>query len=146
MLWSDNIIVRAVILILLVIAGLQDLRSRRVSNYITIPFLIAGAGLNVFRLFVDADLFWLVFFLQIAITVASYYGWMGGADWKVLCGLLGMWPVAGMAGFIAMGVWGGIILIATRNPRIAFPAVTVISVAVILTFIVDVSIMPLLKV
>jgi Flp pilus assembly protein protease CpaA len=131
--WSSDSVLRLVVLILIAIAGIQDLKTREVSNYISIPFFFAGLIANVIRFYHDLELFQLVVWIQCAVILAGYYGWMGGADMKIFTGLMGLLPMEGFVAFIASGVVGGIVWAWTRDRKAQFPAVAVSAFAVVLS-------------
>jgi Flp pilus assembly protein protease CpaA len=143
--WSESVL-RLVVLILMLVMGIQDLRTRKVSNWLTIPFFFTGLIANILRFYTNVEIFQLVMFFQGAVVMAGYYGWMGGADMKVFGGLLGLVPTAGIAAFIATGMWGAVVWIYTRRKDATFPAVTIIAFLTGLTFIGELSIMPSLGV
>jgi Flp pilus assembly protein protease CpaA len=127
---------------MLAIGGVQDWHTGEVSNWISIPLFLMGVIASVLRL-----LFWddalagaLSLFAIFVITLAALKGWMGGADWKVLTGLFGLWPVAGVAALVVAGVWGGIIILITGNRNVRFPGVTAFAFAACLTFFWEFSI------
>jgi Flp pilus assembly protein protease CpaA len=122
--WTESIL-RLCVLILMLVMGIQDLRTRRVSNWLTIPFFFAGLIANGMRAYSDLGLFQLVLFIQVVVIFAGYHNWMGGADMKVFGGLLGLIPEAGIAAIIASGVVGGILWAWTGRRDVKFPAVTV---------------------
>jgi len=62
--------------------------------------------------------------------------WMGAADWKILVGLFGLWPLAGFASLIVAGIWGAIEMVRVRDPRVRFPGVSAFAIATALTFMV----------
>lgn len=132
-------VTRVIVLILMLVMGIQDLRTRKVSNWLTIPFFFAGLIANGTRAYSDLELFQLVLFIQTAIIFAGYHNWMGGADMKVFGGLLGLVPEMGMAAFIASGIVGGIVWVCTGNRKAKFPAVTISAVAAALTFVTSIS-------
>jgi Flp pilus assembly protein protease CpaA len=132
-------ILRLVTLILIAIAGIQDLKTREVSNYISIPFFFAGLLANIIRFYHDLEWFQLVVWIQAAVILAGYYGWMGGADMKIFTGLIGLLPLEGFVAFIASGVVGGIVWAWTRDKKAQFPAVAVSAFAVAITIIVTAS-------
>ena len=74
------------------------------------------------------------------ITAAAFKGWMGGADWKVLIGLFGLWPLAGFAALVVAGVWGSLVILFTGDRNARFPGVTAFAFGACLTFFVKVSI------
>lgn len=113
---------------LLLLAGWQDLRTRTVSNWITIPLFAAGlVGLIVRR-----DL--LSSLVMVILTLASARGWMAGGDWKVLVGLFGLWPVAGCAALLAAAGWGAAEMLRTRSRCARFPGVSAFALGATLTF------------
>jgi len=116
---------RVLVLVLMLVMGIQDLRTRRVSNWITIPFFFAGLTANTLRVYDDVWLFQFILFCQAIVFFAGYYGWMGGADMKVFVGLLGLFPLAGMTALSVSGVWGMVVWIWTGRRNATFPAVTV---------------------
>jgi Flp pilus assembly protein protease CpaA len=117
---------------LLLLAGWQDLRTRTVSNWITIPLFAAGlVGLIVRR---DG----LAILTALLLTLASYRGWMAGGDWKVLIGLFGLWPVAGYAALLTAAAWGAVEMLRTRSRYARFPGVSAFALGALLTFTVQV--------
>ena len=72
--------------VLVVIGGIQDFRSGEVSNWITIPLLLAGIAACLLRMN-DAQGI-LSAILIVIVTVFFALQTMGGADWKVLVGTL----------------------------------------------------------
>ncbi|MCJ7434972.1 MAG: prepilin peptidase [Anaerolineales bacterium] len=125
--WSSNLDLFAhlIVLFLMTAAGIQDLKTREVSNYITIPFFFAGLIANMIRAFSDIEMFRLLVLFQAAVILAGYYGWMGGADMKVFGGLLGLFPFAGIVAFIASGIVGAVVWGVTQRRDATFPAVAV---------------------
>jgi len=125
--WSGDLdpFARVIVLVLMLVMGIQDLRTRRVSNWITIPFFFAGLITNTLRAFSDVFLFQFILLCQAVVFFAGYHGWMGGADMKVFVGLLGLFPSAGVAALIACGMWGGVVWAWTGRRNATFPAVTV---------------------
>ena len=131
--WSESIL-RLCVLILMTVMGIQDLRARRVSNYLTVPFFFAGLLANALRFF-NAAVFEQVVFFQAIVIFAAYYGWMGGADMKVFVGLLGLFPMLGLIALCVTGMWGAVVWTYSQNRDATFPAVTVSAFAVALTMI-----------
>jgi len=128
---EPNPFVHVAIMILMLVMGIQDLRTRRVSNWLTIPFFFVGLIINLLRAFDNVLLFQFVLLCQAMVFLAGYHGWMGGADMKVFVGLLGMVPAAGMASLIASGVWGTLVWVWTGNRNATFPAVLVSAFAAV---------------
>jgi len=127
---------------LLTIGGMQDRRTGEVSNWISVPLFFMGVIASILRVFFADDLFAniLPLFAMAVITMAAFKGWMGGADWKVLIGLFGLYPLAGFAALIVAGVWGGIAMLITGDRNARFPGVTAFAFAACLTVFWKVSI------
>lgn len=126
---------------ILTIGGVQDWQHGEVSNWISIPLFIMGVLASILRvLFLDDMLASaLSLFAITVITAAAFKGWMGGADWKVLIGLFGLWPLAGSAALVVAGVWGSLVILFTGDRNARFP-VTAFAFGACLTFFVKVSI------
>jgi Flp pilus assembly protein protease CpaA len=122
--------------------GVQDWCTGEVSNWISIPLFFMGVFASILRLiFLDDTLASVLsFFVMAVITLAAFKGWMGGADWKVLIGLFGLYPLAGFAALLVAGLWGGIIILITGDRNARFPGVTAFAFAACLTFFVEFSI------
>ena len=115
-----------------------------VSRWISVPLFSMGAIAPILRLFLldNISVNILSIFVMGVITYAAIKGWMGGADWKVLVGLFGVWPLAGFAALVVAGVWGGIIILKTGDRNRRFPGVTAFAFAACLTYILMFSIIP----
>ncbi len=146
--WSSNLLLFGALTLLLVVAGIQDWRSRKVSNWITIPLFVAGLIACIWRIFIDPFNGIAVAIMIVLLTATIWKkDWMGGADWKVLVGLFGLWPLAGIVSVGATGIYGAAVIVWTRNLRARIPAVSAIAIAVTLTFFVLVfRILPIIKV
>ena len=133
----------AIVIFILTIGGVQDWQHGEVSNWISIPLFIMGVLASILRvLFLDDMLASaLSLFAITVITAAAFKGWMGGADWKVLIGLFGLWPLAGFAALVVAGVWGSLVILFTGDRNARFPGVTAFAFGACLTFFVKVSIM-----
>lgn len=143
--WSSNIFIwYGLLLSVLMIGGVQDRRTGEVSNWISVPLFSMGAIAPILRLFLLEDISVNIFsiFVMGVITYAAIKGWMGGADWKVLVGLFGVWPLAGFAALVVAGAWGGILILKTGDRNKRFPGVTAFAFAACLTYILMFSIIP----
>ena len=143
--WSSNIFLwYGLLLSVLVIGGVQDWRTGEVSNWISVPLFSMGAIAPILRLFLldNMSVNILSLFVMGVITYAAIKGWMGGADWKVLVGLFGVWPLAGFAALVVAGAWGGILILKTGDRNKRFPGVTAFAFAACLTYILMFSIIP----
>ncbi|MBI1793397.1 MAG: prepilin peptidase [Chloroflexi bacterium] len=130
---------------LVFLGGIQDWSRGEVSNWISIPLFAAGLTASVLRLFSRGQRMAgiAIGMIVLALTLSALKGWMGGADWKILVGLFGLWPFAGLTALAAAGVWGGVEMLRTRNPNARFPGVTAFAFATALTFLAQFFIMPL---
>jgi Flp pilus assembly protein protease CpaA len=142
MLSSSSLFGYGVLLSILTIGGVQDWHTGEVSNWISIPLFLMGVIASILRLLFLDDMFTsiLSIFAMVVITLAAFKGWMGGADWKVLIGLFGLYPLAGFASLVVAGVWGGVMILITGDRNARFPGVTAFAFAACLTFFVKVSI------
>ncbi len=138
---SNDLGILAALLPVLIPAGIQDWRRGEVSNWITIPLFCLGVIAAVLRIFLSNDMLTSVMLFAMSVsTLAAFKGWMGGADWKVLIGLFGLYPIAGFAALIIAGVWGAVLMLATKNRNARFPGVTAFVFAACLTVLGKVSI------
>ena len=130
---------------ILTIGGVQDWHTGEVSNWISVPLFFLGVIAAILRVILADDLFagTLPLFAMVVITLAALKGWMGGADWKILTGLLGVWPLAGFMSLVVAGVWGGLVILLTGDRNARFPGVTAFNLAACLTFLMELSIIPL---
>ena len=138
--FSSNLLVTSVLTVLVAIAGLQDFRKGEVDNWITIPLFLPGLGGTLFQLYSGQTVGWLSALVIASLTLAACKGWMGGADWKALVGLFGLWPLAGLAALVAAGVWGGLAILRTGERNARFPGVAAFALGVALTFFAQLTI------
>ena len=110
--------------------GVQDARTGEVSNWITIPIFVLGLAVCLFRVIVRDEIGFLSVFFIFLMTVFTWIGWMGGADWKVLCGLIGFWPQAAFMAIVCAGVWGIVEMARTRNRHARFPGIAAFAIGV----------------
>lgn len=140
--FSNNLLVISALTVSVMIAGLQDFRRGEVSNWISIPLLFIGLGGVLVHVSTD----WLAGILPILaisiLTLAAFKDWMGGADWKILVGLFGLWPLAGLAALITAGVWGGVAILRSGDRNARFPGVAAFALGVTLALCAHLSIMP----
>ena len=78
-------LLRGGLLAILAISAVQDVRSREVSNWITIPLFLIGL---IFSLASRSPVILVALVAIVAITKSGY----GPADAKILVGLVGLWP------------------------------------------------------
>jgi len=142
MLSNHSLLGYGVLLSILTIGGVQDWQTGEVSNWISIPLFLMGVIAAVLRLLFLDDMLTSVLsiFAMAVVTLAAFKGWMGGADWKVLIGLFGLYPLAGFVALIVAGVWGGLAILLTGNRNVRFPGVTAFAFAAYLTVFGKISI------
>ena len=137
---SNNLLVYSMLTALVAIAGLQDFRKGEVDNWITIPLFLLGLGGTLFQLYSGQTVGWLSALVIASLTLAACKGWMGGADWKTLVGLFGLWPLAGLAALVTAGGWGGVAILRTGERNARFPGVAAFAFGVALTFFAQLTI------
>lgn len=130
-----DLVIRSILVAALIWMGIQDFRTREVSNVFTVPLLIVGTAVIAFQIARAPYMFVFIFMIALLVTCAALCGWMGGADWKVLVGLLGLWPMAAYASLIGAGFVGFILWVWTRDRNVRFPAVCIFAASSILTFL-----------
>ena len=142
MLSNNSLLGYGILISILTIGGVQDWHTGEVSNWISIPLFFSGVIASFLRIFFwdDTLVSVLSFIAMIVITLAALKGWMGGADWKVLTGLFGLWPLAGFAALVVAGIWGGMVILLTSDRNARFPGVTAFAFATGLTFFMELSI------
>ena len=133
------------LIILMCWMGWQDWKTREVSNALSIPLAMFGLVGLIFRLTVREPLAQISLVVVVVLTVAALRNWMGGADWKALVGLWGLWPLAGFTSIVGAGLFGACAMTWTRNRNITFPAICIFAISCALTLAGEVSIMSLIK-
>ena len=126
-------LIHLLILVFLILAAIEDYKTREVSNGITVPLFFGGVAVIVLS---PEPLYILI---SLLLYLFWYKRWMGGADVKVLIALLGLWSEAALVAFFLLGLWGMVLLI--RKQKESFPGVVVMAVGAGLTFAGELSIM-----
>ena len=131
------IVAKALVVPLLIIAAVTDHRTRKVSNWITLPiffgsliafpFLPVDLGTRIFALLFSILLFWL-----------WKVRWMGGADAKVLIALTLAWLPAAMLSMLCISFFG--LFTRLKNQK-TLAGLIPIAFGAALTFVAEVSIM-----
>lgn len=119
--------------------GWQDWKTREVSNALNVPLMIFGVLGLLFRMYVHEPSAQVSLVVILVLTASALRGWMGGADWKVLVGLFGLWPIAGIFALICAGIWGVVAMIRTHDRNVSFPGIAAFSIATTLTLLTEVS-------
>jgi Flp pilus assembly protein protease CpaA len=138
--WWNNILVHFVLTSLVCWMGWQDWKTREVPNALTLPFALAGMVGLLHRFMANDPSAVLSLFVFGLLTVAALRSWMGGADWKVLIGLWGVWTRGGLAALLAAGLWGVVETLRSHDKNVSFPGIAAFSAGLLLTFLVEISI------
>ena len=118
---------------LVIWGGCQDWRRREVADWLTWPLFIMGLVAAVFR---AVHLDFLPLTVSIFVLSVWYFNWLGGADARVIVGLWGLWPLAGLLGILLTGLWGlGLVLSKRGKERI--PALITVAIATFLQLMVE---------
>ena len=125
-------VIKVVVLVLLVIAAVQDYKTREVSNWITIPLFLLGLFALMFLHSV------LPIIAMTLLFVSWVKGWLGAADAKVLIGLFGVWSLSAIVSMLLLGIYGAYLL--GRQDEKSFPGLVTIAIGAGLTFAGEVSI------
>ena len=121
------IVLHALIAALVVWGGLQDWSKREVADWLTWPLFVMGFGSAIFR---AVHLDFLPLTISFFVLSIWYFNWLGGADARVLVGLLGLWPLAGLLGLICTGGWG-LVLVLRKRGKERFPALVAVAFGVL---------------
>lgn len=140
--WLSRILFHLVLVSLVCWMGWQDWKTREVSNWLSLPLWMLGMVGLAHRFLHGDPLAPFSLLVIVLLTVAALRDWMGGADWKVLVGLWGLWTLGGLAALIGAGLWGMAAMIRTHDKNVSFPGIAAFALSLLLTFIVEVSIMP----
>ena len=132
--WLDSIPLHLALVGLVAIGGIQDWRKREVSNLLTIPLYLVSMPFALYRFF-QGDV--VPMMIISVLTLAAFEGWMGGADYKILASLTALWSLGGLVALLAAGIWGGTVVLFTRNRLCTFPGITAMAFGVALTFLVE---------
>ena len=129
-----ELILHTLLATLVICSGLQDWRYREVTDGLTWPLFVLGLGAAVFRAF---RLDFLPLTVSIFILVVWYCNWLGGADARVMVGMWGLWPLAGLLGMLCTGLWG-LVLVFLRRGKERIPALVTVAFGTIIQLIVEI--------
>jgi Flp pilus assembly protein protease CpaA len=118
---------------LVVWGGLQDWHQREVADWLTWPLFVMGLGAAVFR---AVHLDFLPLTICVFVLSVWYFNWLGGADARVMVGLWGLWPLAGMLGMVCTGVWG-LVLVLRKRGKERIPALVTVALATVIELVVE---------
>ena len=124
-----------ILTVLCILAGIQDWRKREVADWLTWPLFGLGAISVIVR---AAHLNLLPLLVCALVLIVWYFNWLGGADARVLIGLWGLWPLAGLLGMVCTGLWG-LVLVLRRRGQERIPALIAVAFATCLTFLLEVA-------
>lgn len=113
-----EIALHALLAALVGLSGLQDWRRREVADWLTWPLFVIGLGAAVVR---AVHLDFLSLTIGIFVLSVWYCNWMGGADARILLGLWGLWPMAGLLGIVCTGLWGLALVVWKRGEEKSQP-------------------------
>ncbi|MGD0535957.1 MAG: A24 family peptidase [Methanoregula sp.] len=130
---ESEIALHALLAALVVLSGLQDWRTREVADWLTWPLFVLGLGAAVFRA-MHLDLLPLI--VSVFILVVWYCNWLGGADARVLVGLWGLWPLAGLLGMVCTGLWG-LVMVLRKQGKEHIPALVTVGFATVFQLFVE---------
>jgi Flp pilus assembly protein protease CpaA len=100
--------IKIILVIWLFVCAWQDFREGEVSNWLTIPAMLAS---GIFALISGRDAFLFYVAVLVGVFILFYIGNFGGADAKILVVLAGYWPWAFIAAILVQGVWGLVMLV-----------------------------------
>ncbi len=135
-----EIVLRIALTGLLGLSAWHDWRTRTAPNVITIPIFMVGA-VAAFARFLEDD--WAPLAMLIYLTGAHLIGksGLGDADIKVIAGLWGLWPQAGVPVMLATALF----IVAWRRlhptDSQGSPVLVAVTTALILTLLIEGSIM-----
>ena len=118
---------------LVIWGGCQDWRQHEVADWLTWPLFVMGLGAAVFRA-VHLDFAPLT--ISIFVLSVWYFNWLGGADARVLVGLWGLWPMAGLLGMLCTGLWG-LVLILRKHGKERIPALVTVAFATAIQLLIE---------
>jgi len=118
---------------LVIWGGCQDWRRREVADWLTWPLFVMGLGAAIVR---AVHLDFLPLTISTFVLSVWYFNWLGGADARVLVGLWGIWPIAGLMGMVCTGMWGLVFVLRKRGKE-RLPAVVTVAVGVTIQLFVE---------
>ena len=128
-----KIVLHAMTAALVIWGGCQDWRRREVADWLTWPLFVMGLGAAVFR---AVHLNFLPLTISIFVLSVWYFNWLGGADARVLVGLWGLWPIAGLMGMVCTGMWGLVFVLRKRGKE-RIPALVMVAFGVTIQLFVE---------
>ena len=118
---------------LVVWGGLQDWSKREVADWLTWPLFVMGLGSAIMR---AVHLDFLPLTISFFVLSVWYFNWLGGADARVLVGLWGLWPLAGLLGMVCTGLWG-LVLVLRKRGKERIPALVTVAFATVIQLLAE---------
>jgi len=128
-----KIVLHALTAALVIWGGCQDWRRREVADWLTWPLFVMGLGAAIVR---AVHLDFLPLTISIFVLSVWYFNWLGGADARVLVGLWGLWPMAGLLGMICTGIWG-LALVLRKRGKERIPALVTVTLGVVFQLFIE---------
>lgn len=128
-----RIVLHALIATLVIWSGLQDWSKREVADWLTWPLFVMGLGFAIFR---AVRLDFLPLTISFFVLIVWYFNWLGGSDARILVGLWGLWPMAGLLGMVCTGLWG-FVLVLCRRGKERIPALVTVAAATLVQLMVE---------
>ena len=101
------------------------------ADWLTWPLLVMGFGSAIFR---AVRLDFLPLTISFFVLSVWYFNWLGGADARVLVGLWGLWPLAGLLGMVCAGLWA-LALVLRKRGRERIPALVTVAFGIVIQLI-----------
>ena len=127
------IVLHALIAALVGWGSLQDWNRREVADWLTWPLFVMGFGSAIFR---AVHLDFLPLTISFFVLSVWYFNWLGGADARVLVGLWGLWPLAGLLGMVCTGLWG-LVLVLRKRGKERIPALVTVAFATVIQLLAE---------
>lgn len=129
-----NAILKIILLTWLCLCAWLDWKYGEVSNWLTIPPLVAALGYVLVSGGIAPWFFMVVF---VGVYVLFSLGNFGGADAKILVALAGFWPAAFFGSVLMQGVWGLIVLL-VKGRQAKFRAIPSYATGTIISLLISV--------
>lgn len=130
----QDTIYKIILIIWLCVCAWLDWRYGEVSNWLTIPPMIA-AGLYV--LIQGGNAPWIFIATVLGVFILFYLGSIGGADAKILSTIAGFWPAALIGSVLAQGLWGLIVLL-RKGSKASFRAIPSYAAGTVISLIINI--------
>ena len=130
----QDTIYKIILIIWLCVCAWLDWRYGEVSNWLTIPPMVAA---GVYVLINGGNAPWIFIGAVLAVFVLFYLGSIGGADAKILSTLAGFWPAALVGSVLEQGIWGLVILL-RKGRKANFHAIPSYAAGTVISLIISI--------